>query len=230
MPTRPFVAITGVAAPLMRDHIDTDVIIPSREITSPSREGFGPKLFAPWRYLEAGGLENPDFILNREPWRHARILLAGRQFGCGSSREMAVWALAQFGIGCIVAPSFGAIFRQNAIRNGLLPVVLPHATVAELAQEAEQATHRLTLHVDLQSLSIRVQAVDPGAGTTHERHIPFDFDADEREMLLTGRDAIDRAWDHRRAIEAFEERDRIERPWAWTPTAPRHGGSSDMPD
>jgi 3-isopropylmalate/(R)-2-methylmalate dehydratase small subunit len=214
MPARPFQAITGVAAPLMRDHIDTDIIIPSREITSPSRVGYGPKLFAPWRYLDPGGPENPDVILNRPPWREARILLAGRNFGCGSSREMAVWALAQFGIGCVIAPSFGAIFRHNGIRNGLLPVVLPHATVAEIAYEAEQAAQAMVLHVDLLSSSIRVQTTHNG--TLVERTLSFEFDPDEREMLLTGRDAIDRAWDHRLAIETFEQRDRIERPWAWT--------------
>jgi 3-isopropylmalate/(R)-2-methylmalate dehydratase small subunit len=201
----------------MRDHIDTDVIIPSREITSPSRVGYGPKLFAPWRYLEPGGPENPDFILNRPPWREARILLAGRNFGCGSSREMAVWALAQFGIGCVIAPSFGAIFRHNGIRNGLLPVVLPHATVAEIAYEAEQAAQAMVLHVDLLSSSIRVQTTHNG--TLVERTLSFEFDPDEREMLLTGRDVIDRAWDHRLAIETFEQRDRIERPWAWTHSA-----------
>ncbi len=104
--------IEGIAAPLLRENIDTDVIIPSRDITSPSRDGLGPRAFAPWRYLAGSHEEDPEFVLNRAPWRHAPILISGANFGCGSSREMAVWALAQYGIRCIVAPSFGAIFRK----------------------------------------------------------------------------------------------------------------------
>lgn len=199
------VRVEGIAAPLLRDHIDTDVIIPSREITSPGREGFGPKLFAPWRYLAPGGPENPEFVLNREPWRHARILIAGRNFGCGSSREMAVWALVQFGIRCVIAPSFGAIFRSNCVRNALLPVELPEATVQALAAAATAAPLELT--VDLEACEVR----GPG-GLRH----PFTIDAAEREMLLTGMDAIDRTWQHRAAIEAFEAADRERRPWIWT--------------
>lgn len=211
--------ISGVAAPLMRDHIDTDVIIPSREITSPSREGFGPKLFAPWRYRHPDGAEDPDFILNREPWRQARILITGRNFGCGSSREMAVWALLQFGIGCVIAPSFGAIFRNNCIRNSLLPIELPIEQVEELARQAQAG--ELRLHVDLQAQRIvresqHLEATEQSPIPFDEQSpIPFEFDPDDREMLLTGRDAIDRAWDHRAAIEAFERQDRLNRPWAW---------------
>lgn len=203
--------VCGLAAPLMHDHIDTDVIIPSREITSPSREGFGPKLFAPWRYRASDGQEDPSFILNRQPWRQARVLIAGRNFGCGSSREMAVWALQQFGIGCVIAPSFGAIFRQNSVRNGLLTIELPMDQVQQLADEA--LTGSLTLRVDLAAL--RIHRASPPSQTTHGSGIPFNFDPDDRDMLLTGRDAIDRAWDHREAIEAFESQDRLNRPWAW---------------
>lgn len=203
----PLRRVEGLAAPLMRDHIDTDVIIPSREITSPAREGFGAKLFAPWRYLAPGGPENPAFVLNREPWRHARILIAGRNFGCGSSREMAVWALVQFGIRCVIAPSFGAIFRANALRNALLPVELPAPTVEALAAAAEAAPLMLT--VDLEANEVRGR--DAQGGIRH----PFAIDADEREMLLTGLDAIDRTWQHRPAIEAFEAADRVRRPWVW---------------
>lgn len=199
------VRVEGIAAPLLRDHVDTDVIIPSREITSPAREGFGAKLFAPWRYLAPGGPENPEFVLNREPWRQARILIAGRNFGCGSSREMAVWALVQFGIRCVIAPSFGAIFRSNCVRNALLPVELPEATVHALAAAATAGP--LALTVDLEACEVR----GPG-GLRHA----FTIDAAEREMLLTGMDAIDRTWRHRAAIEAFEAADRERRPWIWT--------------
>ena len=215
---QPVVSVSGLAAPLMRDNIDTDIIIPSREITSPSREGYGPKLFAPWRYREPGGPEEPTFILNREPWRQAKVLLAGQNFGCGSSREMAVWALAQFGLACVIAPSFGAIFRNNCIRNGLLPVVLPLPTVSHLADQAAQAP--LWLTVDLQEQCIRTSEAPP---------LPFAFDADERELLLTGQDAVDRAWQHRSAIEAFEARDRVARPWAWPASAPSGSAAAVAP-
>ena len=201
--------IEGVAAPLLRDNIDTDVIIPSREITSPSREGYGAKLFAPWRYHAPGGPENADFVLNQGPCRQARILIAGANFGCGSSREMAVWALAQFGIRCVIAAGFGAIFRDNCIRNGLLPVELPAATVATLAACA--ASRPAGWCVDLITCTVH----EP-SGTTH----PFTIDAHEREQLLAGRDAIDLTWQHRSAIEAFEAADRQRRPWIWaTPCA-----------
>ena len=200
----PLDRVEGIAAPLLRENIDTDVIIPSREITSPAREGFGPKLFAPWRYLAPGGPENPEFVLNREPWRAARILIAGRNFGCGSSREMAVWALVQFGIRCVIAPSFGAIFRNNCVRNALLPVDLPEADVDALAAAAARAP--LVLTVDLEACEVRAH---DGA-----RHA-FTIDPAEREMLLTGMDAIDRTWQQRAAIEAFEAADRERRPWIW---------------
>jgi 3-isopropylmalate/(R)-2-methylmalate dehydratase small subunit len=204
---QPLVRVEGIAAPLVRDHIDTDVIIPSRDITSPSREGFGAKLFAPWRYLGPGGPENPEFVLNRAPWRDARILIAGRNFGCGSSREMAVWALVQFGIRCVIAPSFGAIFRNNCIRNALLPVELPEAAVSELAAAAQAGP--LVLTVDLEACEVRGPPGLPGL-----RHA-FTIDAADREMLLTGMDAIDRTWQQRSAIEAFEAADRLRRPWMW---------------
>jgi 3-isopropylmalate/(R)-2-methylmalate dehydratase small subunit len=201
---QPVERIEGIAAPLLRDHIDTDVIIPSRDITSPAREGFGAKLFAPWRYLAPGGPENPDFVLNREPWRRAAILIAGHNFGCGSSREMAVWALVQFGIRSVVAPSFGAIFRDNCVRNGLLPVALPAATVAALAATAQAQPAGWC--VDLRACTLRTPD-----GTLHA----FAFDAHEREQLLAGLDAIDLTWQQRTQIEAFEAADRLRRPWIW---------------
>jgi 3-isopropylmalate/(R)-2-methylmalate dehydratase small subunit len=199
-----FTRIEGIAAALMRDNIDTDTLIASRDITSPSREGFASKLFAPWRYVGPGGPENPDFVLNREPWRQAQVLIAGRNFGCGSSREMAVWALLQFGIRCVIAPSFGAIFRDNCVRNGLLPVVLPAEQVARLAAAAESAA--LMLAVDLQTCT--VQGLNgPAFGFTFPEH--------DRKVLLAGLDAIDLTWQQRGAIEAFEAADRLARPWIW---------------
>jgi 3-isopropylmalate/(R)-2-methylmalate dehydratase small subunit len=196
--------VEGVAAPLLRPNIDTDIIIPSREITSPGRDGYGDKLFAPWRYLGPGRVENPDFVLNRAPFRQARILIAGENFGCGSSREMAVWALHQFGLRCIIAPSFGAIFRSNCVRNALLPVQLDAAVVAALGAAAESGA--LCLCVDLEAGEV----IEPDG----QRH-RFAIDAAEREMLLSGLDAIDLTWQHRARIETFEAADRERRPWIW---------------
>jgi 3-isopropylmalate/(R)-2-methylmalate dehydratase small subunit len=201
---QPIKRIEGLAAPLMRDHIDTDIIIPSRHITSPSREGLGAKLFAPWRFT-ASGDEDSRFILNQQPWRQASILLAGRNFGCGSSREMAVWALLQFGFRCVIAPSFGAIFRDNCVRNALLPVELPQAVVNALATAATAAP--LTLVIDLQSCE--VLAPD---GNTYSFTLP----APDRDMLLTGLDATSHTLQQQHAnIEAFENADRLLRPWMW---------------
>lgn len=202
---QPIDTIEGIAAPLHRENIDTDSIIPSREITSPSREGFGPKLFAPWRYTGPGGEENPDFVLNRAPWRQAPILIAGANFGCGSSREMAVWALLQHGIRCVIAPSFGAIFRSNCVRNALLPVELPAAVVAQLAAEAEAGA--LQLVVDLPAGNVRLPD-----GSTHA----FTLEQQDREMLMTGLDAIARTLQRVAEIDAFEAADRILRPWMWS--------------
>ena len=199
-----FVRVQGIAAPLHRPNVDTDAIIPSREITSPGREGYGEKLFAPWRYLGPDRRENPDFVLNRAPFRAAAILVAGENFGCGSSREMAAWALRQFGIRAVIAPSFGAIFRSNCLRNGILPVVLPAATVAALAARAEAGD--LVLAVDLESCAV---TTPDGASRA------FQVEAREREMMLEGLDAIALTLRRRGEIEAFQERDRAARPWIW---------------
>ena len=204
---QPFTIVEGIAAALPRENIDTDVIIPSREITSPSREGYGPKLFAPWRYLDAGGAEDPAFVLNREPWRQASILITGANFGCGSSREMAVWALQQFGFRVLIAPSYGAIFRANCLRNGLLPVELPVDAVAYLAERAAtDADAPLRLTVDLPTCEVRSPS---GAA------MRFHLAEHERQTLLSGLDPIARTWQQRAAIEAFEATDRVARPWVW---------------
>jgi 3-isopropylmalate/(R)-2-methylmalate dehydratase small subunit len=200
-----FVRLKALAAPLLRPNVDTDVIIPSREITSPSREGYGEKLFAGWRYLEPGRRPDPDFVLNRAPFDRAQILIAGENFGCGSSREMAVWAIRQFGFRCVIAPSFGAIFQANCYRNGVLPVVLARADVEALGQEAEAGT--LELDVDLEACTVAA----PGG-----RRFPFTVGKPEREMLLAGLDAIGLTLRRRYAIAAFQARDRALRPWIWS--------------
>jgi 3-isopropylmalate/(R)-2-methylmalate dehydratase small subunit len=200
-----FVRIKALAAPLLRPNVDTDVIIPSREITSPSREGFGEKLFASWRYLEPDRRPNPDFVLNRAPFDRAQILIAGENFGCGSSREMAVWAIRQFGFRCVIAPSFGAIFQANCYRNGVLPVVLPKADVEALGREAEAGA--LELEVDLEACTVAA----PG-----DRVLAFAVGRPEREMLLAGLDAIGLTLKRRDEIATFQARDRAARPWIWS--------------
>jgi 3-isopropylmalate/(R)-2-methylmalate dehydratase small subunit len=199
-----FVRLKALAAPLMRPNIDTDVIIPSREITSPSREGFGERAFAPWRYVGPGRTPNPDFVLNREPFNRAQILVTGENFGCGSSREMAVWAIRQFGFRCVIAPSFGAIFQANCYRNGVLPVVLPKAVVEELGRAAESGM--LELDVDLEACAV----VAPDSRT-----FPFTVPPPERRMLLEGLDEIGLTLERRDEILAYQKRDREKRPWIW---------------
>jgi 3-isopropylmalate/(R)-2-methylmalate dehydratase small subunit len=200
-----FVRLEALAAPLLRPNVDTDVIIPSREITSPSRAGFGEKLFASWRYLEPDRRPNPDFVLNRAPFDRAQILIAGENFGCGSSREMAVWAIRQFGFRCVIAPSFGAIFQANCYRNGVLPVVLGKADVEALGREAESGT--LVLEVDLESCAVRAP---------DGRVFGFEVGGAEREMLLAGLDAIGLTLKRADEIRAFQARDRAARPWIWS--------------
>ena len=197
-----FVRIEGIAAPLYRPNIDTDLIIASREITSPGREGYAEKLFAPWRYLGPDRREDPGFVLNRAPFRKAAILIAGENFGCGSSREMAAWAIRQFGIRAVIAPSFGAIFAANCIRNGVLPVALPARAAAALAARAEAGD--LVLVVDL----VRCSVTGPD-GAAHA----FAIGAREREMMLEGLDDIALTLGRRGEIEAFQAKDRGERPW-----------------
>jgi len=198
-----FVTLTGTAAPLFQPSISTDILIPSRAITSAARTGFGPKLFAPWRY-GADGSELSQFVLNRPGYRDSCILIAGENFGCGSSREMAVWAVRQFGLRCVIAPSFAAIFRQNCLRNGVLPVVLPAAVVVRMAALAQ--SHPSPWRVSLEDCSV----TDP-SGSRHT----FAMDAREREQLLLGMDPIEVTLRQAARIDAFVDADRKRRPWIW---------------
>ena len=186
----PFNTRTSVAAPLLRDNIDTDTIIPSREMISTGRTGLADGLFAPWRYL-AGRVPDPDFVLNRMP--EAQIIASGTNFGCGSSREHAVWALSEYGIRAVIAENFAPIFRGNCIRNGVLPVVLAKEAIAALAG------HQVTIDLPAQTV----------AG------YPFDIDAEAKAMLLEGLDAIDLTLKHAGAISSFHVRDRALRPWVY---------------
>ncbi len=201
-----FDKLTAVAAPLLRDNIDTDIIIPSREMKSVSKTGLSAGLFAGWRYTAIGGREpNPDFVLNRPAYAGTRIILGGSNFGCGSSREHAVWALHEYGIRAVIAPTFSPIFFGNCIRNGIVPVRLPAETVASIAAWVEQdpAKHRVTVDLEAQTVT---------AGGAQHR---FELDDEPRAMLLEGLDAIDLTLKQRPAIEAFRARDRAMRPWIY---------------
>lgn len=202
-----FVELTAIAAPMREINVDTDVIIPSREMKRVSKQGLGKGLFAGRRYTAPGGREeNPDFVLNQGPYRDAQILLAGANFGCGSSREHAVWALAEWGIRAIIAPSFGAIFYSNCVRNGILPIVLDDERVAEIAAvvESNPAENRITINLEHQKLL----AADGRTDT-------FDITPADREMLMEGLDAIAVTLKRDDEILAFQARDRIKRPWIY---------------
>jgi 3-isopropylmalate/(R)-2-methylmalate dehydratase small subunit len=200
-----FTTHTGVAAALLRSNIDTDAIIPSREMKTVSKTGLAGGLFAGWRYLQARD-PDPNFVLNRVVQRGSSILLAGANFGCGSSREHAVWALKEYGIRAIIAPSFGAIFAGNCIRNGLLPVVLPETQIAALATSVAADPQGRRLNVDLQRC-----VVSDAAGTPY----PFELAPSQREMLLQGLDPIALTLQSSGAIEAFQAEDRKTRHWIY---------------
>ena len=205
----PFTTHTGIAAPLRRINIDTDAIIPSREMTTVTKRGLSGGLFAGWRYTDPKArTPDPDFVLNQPAYADSTILLSGHNFGCGSSREHAVWALVEFGIRCIIAPSFGAIFQNNCVRNGLLPVELPDATVQTLAEQVadDPQHHRVT--VDL-----TVCTVTAPDGRMHG----FALADGHRHILLNGLDPIGVTQQHQAAIDAFARDDRRRRPWAYPP-------------
>jgi 3-isopropylmalate/(R)-2-methylmalate dehydratase small subunit len=198
----PFTILTAVAAPLLRDNIDTDAIIPSREMKSVSKRGLAGGLFAGWRYREIGSREvNPDFVLNDPRFRTARILLSGANFGCGSSREHAAWALAEYGFRVIVAQSFNPIFRGNCVNNGIVPVELGADVITALAAEAADAP----VTVDLEQCVVSLRA------DTWR----FVIDGETRQMLLNGMDAIELTLSRRAEIEAFRAGDAAMRPWIY---------------
>ena len=195
---KPVSTISGVAVPILVDNIDTDTIIPSREMRSTGRTGLADGLFAPWRYRDVDArIPDPEFALNRLEAAGAPVLVGGRNFGCGSSREHAVWALAEYGIEAIIAPSFAPIFRNNCIRNGLLPVELPEDVVRALGW--------VSVTIDLPQQRVSVDG----------NNWTFAIDAEAKAMLVEGLDAIDLTLKHREAITAFHERDRLARPWIY---------------
>ncbi|HCO42708.1 MAG TPA: 3-isopropylmalate dehydratase small subunit [Gammaproteobacteria bacterium] len=215
-----FTSINGLVVPVDRANIDTDAIIPKQFLKSVKRSGFGPNLFDEWRYLDHGepGQDcsgrplNPDFVLNQPRYAGAQVLLARRNFGCGSSREHAVWALVDYGIRAVIAPSFAEIFYNNSFKNGLLPVTLPEDVVERLFQAvAGNEGYRLT--VDLEALEVR---------TPDGEAFAFSIDADRRHRLLNGLDDVALTLEHADAIRAYEARRAAEAPWLF----PDHAGAS----
>jgi 3-isopropylmalate/(R)-2-methylmalate dehydratase small subunit len=207
----PFRIHTGLVAPMDRENVDTDAIIPKQFLKSIKRSGFGPNLFDAWRYLDHGepGQDpssrrpNPDFVLNQQRYKGASVLLARKNFGCGSSREHAPWALDQFGFRAIIAPSYADIFFNNCFKNGLLPIVLPELEVSRLFDEA-LAFIGYSLTIDLE----RQVVIKPDGST-----VPFDVEPFRKFCLLGGFDDIGLTLRHADKIRAFEAERLLTKPW-----------------
>ena len=197
-----FTTLEGVAAPLKIINVDTDMIIPKQYLKTIKRTGLGTGLFSEQRYKDDGS-ENPDFILNKPAYRHARILVAGDNFGCGSSREHAPWALLDFGIRCVISTSFGDIFYNNCFKNGVLPIKVSPEELEKLFEDADRGSNA-TLTVDLEAQEIR----GPDGGT-----IKFDIDAFRKHCLLNGLDDIGLTMVKEKAIGQFETTVSAARPW-----------------
>lgn len=198
-----FDRLSGVAAPLMEENVNTDALMPTAWIVNPGGD-WGNGLFRNWR-RDRQGAQIGSFVLNQPRYRDTKILLAGKNFGCGSSREEAVWALVEYGIRCVIAPSFGDIFYDSSFKNGLLPIMLAPEEVAQLARELAQAETPL-LSVDLNQRSI----VSP-KGTT----LSFKLDDSRRIPLMQGMDEVDRTLALAAQIDAFQQGDRARRPWIY---------------
>ncbi|MFL5137114.1 MAG: 3-isopropylmalate dehydratase small subunit [Microvirga sp.] len=199
---QPFTVLTGVAAPLKIVNVDTDMIIPKQYLKTIKRTGLGTGLFAEMRYREDGS-ENPDFVLNRPAYRKAQIIVAGDNFGCGSSREHAPWALLDFGIRCVISTSFGDIFYNNCFKNGILPIKVSPDDIEKLFDDAERGANA-TLTIDLENQEIR----GPDGGV-----VKFEIDAFRKHCLLNGLDDIGLTMEKAPAIEAYEKKI-AERAWA----------------
>ena len=206
-----FETLTGVAAPLNIVNIDTDMIIPKQFLKSIKRSGFGPNLFDEWRYLDQGqpGMDNsqrplnPDFVLNQPRYQGASILLARKNFGCGSSREHAPWALLDFGIRCVISTSFADIFYNNCFKNGILPIVMPQEVVDVLMEDASRGSNaRMTVDLEREVVT-----------TSDGQEFPFTLDPFRRHCLLNGLDDIGLTMEKAAAIDSFEGRMQTARPW-----------------
>jgi 3-isopropylmalate/(R)-2-methylmalate dehydratase small subunit len=198
-----FTVLEGVAAPLKMINVDTDMIIPKQYLKTIKRSGLAAGLFAEMRYL-ADGRENPDFVLNKSAYRDAKVLVAGDNFGCGSSREHAPWALADFGIRCVISTSFADIFYNNCFKNGILPIVVSPEDIEKLFDDAERGANA-TLSIDLEKQQIR----GPDGGTVH-----FEIDAFRKHCLLNGLDDIGLTMVKADKISDYEADLKSKRPWA----------------
>lgn len=206
-----FTQHSGIVAPLDRPNVDTDAIIPKQFLKSIKRSGFGPNAFDDWRYLDAGGPEidnnsrrvNPDFVLNQPPFDKATILLARENFGCGSSREHAVWALEDFGFRAVIAPGFADIFFNNSFKNGLLPIALDAASVDDLFKRVA-SNHGLALSIDLEAQTVSCDG---------EKIASFEIDEFRKHCMLNGLDDIALTLQHADEIKSFEENRKQTAPW-----------------
>ena len=199
---RKFDHLQGVAAPMAATNIDTDQIIPKQFLKTVEREGLGKGLFYDFRF-DLEGKEKPEFVLNQTAYKGARILIAGDNFGCGSSREHAPWALDDFGIRCVVSTSFADIFYNNCLQNGLLPAIVTAADLHLLMAEAKGGNHVFAVDLDVQTI-----AAPSG------QMVRFEIEAGRKEKLLKGLDAIGETLQHAPDIDRFEEKRRLARPWA----------------
>ena len=198
-----FETLTGVAAPMPMVNVDTDMIIPKQFLKTIKRSGLGANLFDEMRF-DRDGNENPDFVLNNPAYRNAEILVAGDNFGCGSSREHAPWAIKDFGIRCVIAPSFADIFFNNCFKNGILPIPLPQETVDVLMKDAEKgANARMTIDLEAQTIT-----------TSEGEVISFEVDPFKKKCLMEGLDDIGLTMEHAAKIDAFEANLNASRPWA----------------
>jgi 3-isopropylmalate/(R)-2-methylmalate dehydratase small subunit len=197
-----FTELEGVAAPLRMINVDTDMIIPARFLKTIKRTGLGKHLFAGMRY-RADGSENPDFVLNKPAYRNAKILVVGDNFGCGSSREHAPWALMDFGIRCVISTQFGDIFYNNCFKNGLLPIKVSPEDLEKLFDDAERGANA-TLSINLEKQEIR----GPDGGV-----IKFDIDPHRKHCLLNGLDDIGLTMEKKHKIDDYEARAKAARPW-----------------
>ncbi|MEA2857047.1 MAG: 3-isopropylmalate/(R)-2-methylmalate dehydratase small subunit [Methylobacteriaceae bacterium] len=198
-----FTQLTGVAAPMKITNVDTDMIIPKQYLKTIARTGLGKGLFAEMRYREDGS-ENPDFVLNKPAYRRAQIIVAEDNFGCGSSREHAPWALLDYGIRCVISTSFADIFYNNCFKNGILPVVVSPGDLEKLMDDADRGSNA-TLTIDLEAQEIR----GPDGGV-----VKFDVDQHRKHCLLNGLDDIGLTMEKAAAIDAFEKKAAESRPWA----------------
>jgi 3-isopropylmalate/(R)-2-methylmalate dehydratase small subunit len=199
---QPFTTLTSTALPLRTENVDTDQIIPARYLTAVTQEGMGDGLFSWWRYTRNGS-PNPDFVLNQPQYQGSEILVAGRNFGIGSSREHAVWALTQYGFRAVISPTFADIFYNNSLKNGLLPIRLPEETVSQLLDLVEEVP-QTSISIDLSSQTLKLPDLDGGSAGPSGGSWSFEIDPFRKQCLLRGLDDLGYILDKEEQISAFE--------------------------